>query len=32
MIKTLKEPLQLEPFLDEFGDLFTKPYVFISPC
>ena len=25
MIKILKPPLQLEPFLDEFGDLFTKP-------
>jgi hypothetical protein len=25
MIKILKAPLQLEPFLDEFGDLFTKP-------
>ena len=25
MIKILKAPLQLEPFLDEFKDLFTKP-------
>ncbi|MCX6679892.1 MAG: IS701 family transposase [Methanothrix sp.] len=25
MIKILKAPLQLEPFLEEFGDLFTKP-------
>jgi SRSO17 transposase len=25
MIKILKAPLQLEPFLDEFRDLFTKP-------
>jgi hypothetical protein len=25
MIKILKAPLQLEPFLDEFEDLFTKP-------
>ena len=25
MIKILKAPLQLEPFLAEFGDLFTKP-------
>ena len=25
MIKILKAPLQLEPFLNEFGDLFTKP-------
>jgi hypothetical protein len=25
MIKILKAPLQLEPFLDEFWDLFTKP-------
>jgi len=25
MIKILKAPMQLEPFLNEFGDLFTKP-------
>jgi hypothetical protein len=25
MIKILKAPLQLEPFLDEFKDIFTKP-------
>ena len=25
MIKIIKTPLQLEPFLDEFQDLFTKP-------
>ncbi len=25
MIKIVKTPLQLEPFLDKFKDLFTKP-------
>jgi hypothetical protein len=25
MIKIVKAPLQLEPFLDKFRDLFTKP-------